>query len=219
VASYLYGLIPRADAARLPPTATGIDGASVRAVACDALAALVSTVARVPSRERFDDIRAHDAVLREVMAKDITVAASRFGQMFASDDEICGELSTSAQAMAAHLDRCAGCVEMRLLLAEALPEKPATEAPTAPSTDVSPGRAYLEAVRTRVQGESRVGVKAALGPVVRSERVEGNDKSTTFAHLIRREDEDEYRAAVAAFPALVAARIVGPLPLYSFAEP
>ena len=61
----------------------------------------------------------------------------------------------------------------------------------------------------------------ALGRVIRAERVEELPKArgVVFAHLVTRDELPAYRSAIAALPSLSAAKLVGPLALYSFAEP
>jgi hypothetical protein len=87
-------------------------------------------------------------------------------------------------------------------------------------TASTPGRAYLEQLRSR---ESRLvshALQAALGSVVRAEVIhapEPNTELLAVSHLVRAEDVEAYRAAVARQPELSDARVVGPLPLYSFA--
>jgi hypothetical protein len=44
-------------------------------------------------------------------------------------------------------------------------------------------------------------------------------KGVAFSHLVKRDEMDEYRAAISALPALADAKVVGPLALYGFAEP
>jgi hypothetical protein len=136
----------------------------------------------------------------------------RFGQSFADEPELRRHLDERAGALAESLDALDGCVEMRLLMQ--LPDAPSSHPETS-----TPGRAYLERLRAsnRVAG---LGLRAALGPVVRAEHVEElpREAGVAFAHLIERDDEASYREAIASHPALADAKVVGPLALYSFAQ-
>jgi hypothetical protein len=93
------------------------------------------------------------------------------------------------------------------------------------SAATTPGRAYLEALRARGAVAPDLALRAIIGPMVRGERVEGFQshqggvRGIAFAHLVHRDDLAAYGDAVRAVPSLVDARVVGPLPLYSFAEP
>jgi hypothetical protein len=191
----------------------------VRVVTCNELAALVSTLDRRPERASLDDVRAHDRALQSIVHHGCTAAAVRFGQTFGSDDEMRRHLRERAERLARLLEEYDGCVEMRLLLADVIElEEPV--APPDPAT--GPGRVYLDRLKGAASQQrlEKLALHAALGPVVRAERVEGlGNRSVVFSHLIRRADEADYRAAVAALPALSSAVIVGPLALYSFAEP
>lgn len=206
---YLYGLILARNAQRVPSGVTGIDGAAVTVLRLDGLAALVSDGDAV--KNELQALRAHDHVMQAVVRGGITATSVRFGQTFADAAELRRHLATRSD-LAVRLEELDGLVEMRVLMT--LPE----EAPTAP-TATSPGTAYLESLRasTRVAGLS---LRPALGPVVHSERVEELPRASgvAFAHLVTREDEQEYRDAVRALPSLADATVVGPLPLSAFAE-
>lgn len=206
---YLYGLILARNARRVPSDIPGIDGATVRLLPLDALAAVVSD--RDSGRGDLHALRAHDRVMQTIVRSGITATAVRFGQTFADDAELRRHLGSYAELGAA-LEQLDGQVEMRLLMT--LPDDEGREIKA-----TAPGTAYLESLRasTRTAGLS---LRAALGPVVRAERVEDLPRANgvAFAHLIRRDDEPEYRDAVRAHPSLAEAAIVGPLPLSAFAE-
>lgn len=223
--TYLYGLI-RADEARgAPRDVIGLDGHRVRVLtpARTRTAAIVSDGERRATSATLDDVRTHDRVLQAFVNGGCTVAATRFGQSFADDAEASDHVERFGDRTARLLDEQAGCVEMRLLLTTPPPaEMAATEPEEAPPTG-GPGRAYLDRIRQGLSAPraERLALRAAIGPVVRLELVEELPRSggVAFAHLIQRADEAEYRAAVAALPALTEARVIGPLPFYSFAEP
>lgn len=218
--SYLYGLVPGADGARTPAELRGLHDAPVRIVSCGSLGAIVSDVARTPS-PGLDDVQRHDRVLRDAVAAGCTVIASRFGQIFRDDQELCSEVSSHGARAARALAEHAGCVEMRLLVPGAAVPAPPAPVPAAPEPQ-SPGRAYLERVREQnAERRPAYSVRAGIGAIVRAERVEAlpGGAGVAVAHLVARPDLAEWRDAVARLPALATARVIGPLPLYSFAEP
>lgn len=209
--TYLYGLILARNAHLVPAHITGIRGDTLGVVTCDKLSALVSHVEMTSSRD-LDALRAHDHAIQAVVHHGATATAVRFGQTFADEAELRRHVGERATELATTLETLDGCVEMRLLMHLEEPSEP-------PRGAASPGTAYLESLRAsqRVAG---LGLRGALGPVVRDERVEELPRAAgvAFAHLIKREQESEYRAAVAAHPSLASARIVGPLALYAFAQ-
>ena len=181
---------------------------------------------RQPDRNRLDDVRAHDEVLRTVVQRGVTAAASRFGQHFPDEAALDVQLRDSAARIEALLTRFDGAVEMRVLV-------PARAAP--PQDDAvleddamleddrpGPGRRYLEELR-RASVPSRPGIASALEGLVLGEKVEAlaGGRGTVFAHLVMQDRVQDYRSAVQAHPLVREehARVVGPLPLYSFAEP
>jgi hypothetical protein len=223
VTVYLYGLVLGRSAHLVPAHITGLASTPVRVVECGdhGLGALVSTVDTPPRRSSLDDVRAHDHALQSVVHHGSTAAAVRFGQVFASDDDIRHHLSEEGTRIARVLEAYDGCVEMRVLLADADADTAAVAAVDPDPAATGPGRAYLENLR-RGTGRPLQGLalKAALGPVVRAERVERlGERGAVFSHLILRDDEATYRDTVSTIPALAGARIVGPLPLYSFTHP
>lgn len=220
--TYLYGLVLARNAHLVPAHITGLGGGIVRVLECDGLGAVVSTLERPPARDSLDDIRAHDHALQSVVNHGATAAAGRFGQIFPTDEEARRYVIQHGERIARVLDEYDGCVEMRLLLAGAPePTPPVPEPPAASAEEVGPGRAYLERVRAIHSGTDRLALRGALGPMVRAERVEElpKERGVAFAHLIERRSEAEYRDAIAALPALADGTLVGPLALYTFAEP
>lgn len=222
--NYLYGLLLTDNAARLPQNVRGVGGADVRVIPCDGVAALVSTLDRLPERATLDDVRAHDGALQSVVNAGVTVAAARFRQAFDSDDETCRHVRDHGARVQRLLRDFDGCVEMRLLLrdTDALEASRGDDATATPAASYGgPGHEYLARLREQRDRVNALSLASALGPVVRLERVSllPRDGGAVFAHLVSRGDVGEYRASVAAFPALHHAAVVGPLALYSFAEP
>lgn len=222
--TYLYGLILSRNAGRIGDRLAGIEGGRLRVVACGSLAALVGDVNQVPSRSNLEHIRAHDAALRAVVGLGVTVVASRFGQLFADDADACRDVGQHASRVERLLGEHDGCVEMRVLLAHADVDAEAANQAVPAESELSPGRAYLEQLRARAalaaERAPRISLADALGPVVRRERVEllPNATGVVVSHLVSRDEESAYRAAVAELPALREARVVGPLPLYGFSD-
>lgn len=213
--TYLYGLLLARNAHLVPAHITGIAGSGVRVLRCDRLAAIVSSLDRTPARA-IEDVRAHDHALQSVVNHGATAAAGRFGQTFAEDAAARSHVIEHGERIERLLNEWDGCVEMRLLLS-GRPER-AAEGPRPES--VGPGRAYLERIRADRDALDRLGLRDALGPMIRAERVEQlpQDRGIAFSHLIERSREPEYRAAIGALPALAEGTIVGPLALYAFAE-
>ena len=208
--TYLYGLILGRNAHLVPPHIMGINGARLEVIPCEALAALVSAV-EPPSSHDLNALRAHDHAIQAVVHHGATATAVRFGQTFPSASDLQRHVADRAGELAGALEELDGCVEMRLLMH--LEEPPATD-----TSELPPGRAYLESLRAsnRVSGLS---LRGALGPVVQREQVEELPRGSgvAFAHLIRRSDEQGYRDAIASQPSLAKATVVGPLALYTFA--
>jgi hypothetical protein len=224
VISYLYGLIPSADVARVPAGVVGVQGSTVRVLACNGLGAVVSTLEDRPRRSSLDDIRAHDGALQAIVAAGVTAAAARFSQTFADDAEVCRYVRQHGERAARALEQYGGCVEMRLLLStdDAAEHASTIESIAAPSEQAAggPGTAYMERLRQARARASSFALRDALGRVVRAEQVTElpGGSGVSFAHLVQRDDLDAYREAIRALPALADARIIGPLPLYSFVD-
>ncbi|HJQ20693.1 MAG TPA: GvpL/GvpF family gas vesicle protein [Gemmatimonadaceae bacterium] len=215
--SYLHGLLLSRNVHALPRHVRGVANAPVRAIECGGLAALVGDVGATPEAA-LDGVRAHDAALQAVIDARVTVAAARFGQTFTTSADVCTHLERVGARVQRVLEEFDGCGEMRLLMHDTAALDPA--ATTSRLDDAaSPGRAYLEHLRSRVLPALRLA--PALGPVVRAERVARMPRGSgaVFAHLVEFGSVDDYRSAVAAVPALAEARLVGPVALYSFAEP
>ena len=220
--SYLYGLILDRNAHLIPAHIPGIGGSTLRVVECDELAALVSTVDRVASRPSIDQVRAHDHALQAAVHHGATTVAVRFGQAFDSDTQLRDDVRERGKESRSVLEKCDGCVEMRLLLP--LPDGGDKRAEAQIDPD-APGTSYMTNLgrgsKTSRDIANRFALRAALGPAVLAERVEALPKfrGAVFSHLIKRDEESDYRAAIGLQPALAEVKVVGPLALYAFAEP
>jgi hypothetical protein len=216
MATWLYGLILPRNAARVPGDVRGIGETPVRLLSCEGVSAVVGTIDYAVPRSDLAAVRAHDRVLRRIAERSVTVAAMRFGQFFPTDTQACADLATRVRDAAGTLERLDGMVEMRVLL-------PESEAPFTAQVaeEVGPGRAYLERVR-RNQPVNGLSLRSAMGPLVHDERVEKlhmpGATGVAFAHLIDAQTVDRYRGAIGKLPDLANARVIGPLPLYSFAD-
>lgn len=228
--THLYCLLPRsADA--VPPPASGIGGAPVRALDAGAITAWVGTVPDDAPAPDAAALRAHDAVAAAALAV-ATPLPARFGQRYASDESCRSALAGRTTALLARLEEVAGCVEMRILVA---PPPGSGASPAATPRSASAGRAYLERVRARVHGERalheraaalRASFATAAGPLARRDAVAvhpGSAAPVAIAHLVRREDVPAWRAAVEAMVPDVRGSgerlvLAGPGAPYAFAE-
>lgn len=216
MATYLYGLT-LANSMSLRAPGTGVTGSAVKALSCGELTAIVSELSRSAVRPSLDTIAEHDRVLQRFVDEGATIAAVRFGQLFDDDESCCRSVIERADRVIELLRAQEGAVEMRVLLPHSEPD--VTGSPRE-SGGIGPGRAYLESLRGVSAAPTGAGLREALGSLVRVERVEAlpQSRGTAFVHLVNRVDVGAYRAAVQAVPGFSAARVVGPLPFYSFAE-
>lgn len=210
MATYLYGLI-RADRRPRDFSGTALGGAPLRLLACGELVALVSTVPGDRVAPTLESVQIHDHALGAAVRDGLTVVAVRFGQLFAGDDACCRHIAPRAGHLLALLTEYDACVEMRVLI-------PAASAPVAndrPEPATSPGRAYLESLRSRVP--ALPGMRAVLGDIVRSEVVEPlpHSRGYTFVHVVERAHLDAYRTALSSHEEYRRFRVVGPLALYT----
>ena len=215
--TYLYGLVLSRNAARVPPNVAAIGRAPVRVVACGDLSAIASTLDDAPSPRDLESVAAHDRAMFTVVREGVTAVASRFGQLFASDTTLCDELAASSTRLRAMLERYDGSAEMRVSVRDVV-ESHVTAPASITSSAVSPGRAYLESVRARLNERPPLTLRGHLGDLILDERAERRKDVQTLSHRIRFEDEGRYRAVLATHPALAGAAITGPHPLYTFAE-
>lgn len=147
--TYLYCVIP---AGCEPPAATrrGVDAAPVRQLDAAGVSAWVSDVAEASMTPSVARARAHDAVVRDAMARATPVPA-RFGQVLADDAALTAWLDERRESLVESLARVRGCVEMtvRILLAG----RDTTTPGPAPRES---GSAYLRWVRERQQARQSV---------------------------------------------------------------
>ncbi len=170
----------------------------------------------------------HHRIVEAVWRREGAVAPFRFGEWFRDRDGLLDALEPRREALAAALELVAGAGEHAVRI---VGPAGATEAgPTGAGPGGGPGRAYLEAAARRrhaEEGREERGreLAARLGQrvegLVRDERVHPLQAGglVSVAHLVEREMEARYGAAVEGFAAEhPELRVVrgGPWPPYSF---
>jgi hypothetical protein len=108
VPEYLYGIVEPGGA---PPDAPGIDGAPVRLISGDGVAAIVSTVAGPEPAFGRTAMLAHAQVLEAALTQG-TVLPMRFGMVMEADAVQERLLGARAEELRAQLERLAGTVEL-----------------------------------------------------------------------------------------------------------
>lgn len=224
---HVYCIVP----ADLAAAGYGIADQPVRALVSGPLAAWYSEHAVQPPAT-LESMRRHDAVIRSACSERVTPVPLRFGQWFASDDQLRARVLEQQQQWLERLAEFTGCAEygVRIAALATLPLPPEPDPAALPQQ--GRGRAYLErlAARTRAQDDAATAkaellrvVAALTSPWVLRE-ASGNTPEGVgglwVAHLVRRRDAETYREALAALPQrLPEYRVVvtGPWPPYSFA--
>jgi hypothetical protein len=229
--------IRRAGEPAPPPGTSGVDGAGVRLLEAGGVGIWLS---EAPSDGSPDAarLREHDRVVRAAMATG-TPLPVRYGARFGNSAEVEAGLAARAADFLELLHRVDGMVEMGVRVLWS-PETEAHEPAGAaagrgsaagemvPST---PGTAYLEKRRERLEGERALRdraerllqpVEAALAAVARGEAVRellpAAEIAGTLAHLIPRGEVARYRSAVERVGAGLDLDLVttGPWAPYSF---
>ena len=240
MSSYVYGVIPAADAAGWPG-ADGLGG-PVHAVVEGELAALVSELPEDLTPGKPQDLEAHRRVLAQAIQHG-TVVPIRFG-MVMDDEDVVRErlLSAHEDQLGELLDRLDGHVQMSVralyaedaLLQAAVASNDEIARRSAaiaglPELDSRPERIALgelvaKAVEERRARDEEV-LLERLRPLATDVRVSepGSERVALEAQLlVPRDRRPALDAAVAELgPALegyLALRYVGPLPPYSFSE-
>jgi hypothetical protein len=238
MSSYVYGVIPAADAAAWP----GVEGIGgpVRAVAGGDLAALVSDIPADAKPGRREDLEAHRRVLSQAIEQG-TVIPMRFGIVIDDDDLVRARLlSRHGDELGELLQDLDGKVQMtvRAFYAEDALMRAAVagDDEIARLNAIIGGRPELETRNERVALGERVAAAIdrrrardsdalleRLRPLASDIVVDppGSDRVALSAQLlVRRDVRPALDAAVAELgPALegyLALRYIGPLPPYSF---
>lgn len=237
--TYLYCL--RSDRADPPDGLTGVDGATIHAVHTAGLMAWVSDVADGVT-PTLDRVRAHDAVCAAALAGGETPLPIRFGQTFTDDSAVAAELAARASVLRPRLARLAGCVELRLVMppdsVSGSEEDSIAGTPTRDAASVGsdtsreadgPGTAFLKRLARRGRAdlartveceEVRDAVRsAATSLIVGEQPCESARGISFFAVLVRRDEVDAFRSAVAEMLRVKAIplSVLGPFAPYSFA--
>lgn len=231
--TYVYCLVsashePPADAPR------GLDGARVRVVRAGRLAAWTSDVADRRLAASVERVRAHDAIVRCALDRcgleGGTPLPARFGQTFATDADVAGQIREREDAWLGALERVRGMVEMTVRVRLAID---AGDAAPVIRAEGASGREYLERLRERQRAERmrrdavdvvRRRVGDAVGSAARAESVATiatPHRWLSISHLVARDAVPRYRAALDALAAadpMLRLAVSGPWAPYSFAE-
>jgi hypothetical protein len=240
---YVYGVIPAADADRWPQP-PGLDGpaGTVRTVAEDGLAALVSTLPPDHTPGRRADIEAHRRVLSLAIERGTTIPM-RFGMVMDSDGVVRERLLARHDAELRDLmTRLEGHVQMLVkafyaedaLLADVLRSHPELAQESAalgqrPLEATHAARVRLGEKMANAVEARRAQVEAALlerlAPVSAQIQVDAatSERVALSAQVLVHRDQraaldDTVRELSDALAGVLAFRYVGPLPPYSFAD-
>lgn len=207
-----------------PPPASllGIDGAPVRAERVAGFTAWVSDLGRAPDAS-LDRIQIHNRVV-SAATDTATPLPLRYGQWFASGQELALSLEERADILARSLERVQGALEYGVRVLDP-GHQPAALVRTT-------GTAYLEALARREQRdrldrsrgeEVAAALRSWLGPLVRegSVRTGGGGTLAAVAHLVDRHDTGSYDRRIRSFPPRrpeLRFLFTGPWPPYGFVE-
>jgi hypothetical protein len=236
---YVYGIVPRDEPAKIP--AAGINGAKVKVVEHDGLAALTSRI-DADQIHVGRGLRAHWSVLQEA-CEAATVVPMRFGTVVEDEHAVRERL---LEENAPHLDellkQLRGCVQLVVkggyvedrLLGAIVSSSPALSALAARVRATPKAAAYYERIRlgegisAAVEARRETDTANALAILepaavaARAEEVRGALDAFNLAFLVKRTAQEQFsgrvRKLVDAFGELVNVRYVGPLPPFSFAE-
>ena len=214
MAVYLYAICHTNAAV---PDARGLDGAQLRMVRADRLAALVCDCTATSRATNEEELWEHERVVEALMEFHDLLPA-RFGSVLASDEAVAELLSARAQELQATLDYIAGAAELGVRIAH----------PPVQSPGASRGSGH-EYFAERLRVRERVGslvtrVEHSLSPLARASRIRiptSADAAVAGAFLVARERVAEFAHRVDALDLEIAgARVfcTGPWPVYSFSD-
>jgi hypothetical protein len=205
----------------------GMDVANSRTLIGHPLAGLTLWVRPTPHppTASLEEIRAHHRIVADAWESRPAVLPARFGQWFATLEELTAALAPGLEGHAQALERVAGAGEFSVRILD--PEAIAKGTPATPASGTEYLRAAAARERERAEAGRRGGgiageLREALGPLVLGERVDGVPEPPGLAvatHLVRRSEERAYGTAVDRFAAEHRAlRFVrtGPWPPWSF---
>lgn len=215
---YLYSVTePRLD----PPAEAGLDGAPLRVVRTDEVAAVVSDRDQEQVAVTEEALWAHERVAESLLNGEGSVLPMRFGSILADDEAVAALLTERRAEFTAGLRRVRGAVELGVRAAWN-PEETAAEDDEPVSQ--GPGATYLRGLSRsrRRAGELAERVDAAVAGLFRAQvhrLLTSPGLPLTGAYLVDREAVGRFQDRIAALDAeLVEAELVctGPWPPYSF---
>lgn len=214
---YLYAL---SDSLTEAPTAPGLDGAPLRVVTTESLAAVVSDWGPVPLAADERALWAHERVVEELMLQQ-PVLPMRFGSILHDDAAARSLLVARQEELMIALRRVTGAVELGVRVAWQAEETTSDKAsPPGPG----PGAAYLKA-RSRAYRRARALAEQLDGSLVELSRTRVHrlpsspNAPLSAAYLVDEDHVDTFRARIATLGRDIGdAHIVctGPWPPYSF---
>jgi Gas vesicle synthesis protein GvpL/GvpF len=236
---YVYGILRAADASGLK--VSGVADATVRTVAKDDLAALVSDL-EGDSLAAAREIRAHWSVLEEASSS-ATVLPVRFGTVMEGEAAVrerllepnAGRLTTALEQLQGRVQLTVkGVYDEEALLRDVMRQAPAIDQARRRIQAIPSAAGYYqrielgEAVAAQVERRREADTGFALARLEplcvasKAEPVSAPDAAFNLAFLVDREQLDPFSAAVVelgeAYGEALALRYVGPLPPYSFAD-
>jgi hypothetical protein len=214
---YAYAI---AESLREAPEEAGLDGAPLRVVAADGLAAVVSDRGDAQLTVSEDALWAHERIVERLM-EERAVLPMRFGSVLAGDDAVEAMLSSRRAELTEGLHRVRGAVELGVRIAW---DEDAGGRP--PDAAAGPGTAYLMGLARgrRRAGELAERVDRCVTGLARA-RVQrllaASSLPVSAAYLVDRANVDAFRARIAELGSELSGMDVvctGPWPPYSFAE-
>lgn len=215
---YAYAI---AESVPEPPHAAGLDGAPLRVVAAEGLAAVVSDRGDEELTLTEDSLWAHERIVERLM-QERPVLPMRFGSVLAGDDAVAAMLSARRDELTDGLRRVRGAVELGVRIAW---DQQAIERDDAPAAG-GPGTAYLMSLsgsrrRARDLAERVDRCVAELSRASVKHLLKVPSLPVTAAYLVDRAYVPEFRNRIAGLGAElpeVELACTGPWPPYSFAE-
>jgi hypothetical protein len=193
-----------------PERAVGARGEPLRALSCGDFSALTG---EAPPQLSVEALRAWEAAVRRIAAASEACLPARFGAAAQDEESLRSELA----ARAAELDQALQLVRGR----EQMTLRVHGQGAPAPLTAGGAGARYLEDRRRARKLPELDPLRAALGSLIRAERLERHSEPGLLAsvyHLVDRGASDEYQRTATAFRIEGLRLLVsGPWPAWSFA--
>lgn len=216
---YLYALADQGPAGQL---GEGITGEPLRLLSQGGVTAVAGELSDRPRPVR-ELLQAQDAVVRRLAERFEALLPARFGEVFAAESALAGQIAARARELNEALDLVRGCVQMNLRVFG----DPEPAAETQPGLAAGPGTLFLENRRRhhqRARSLPEISPLAdVLRPLLRAERLErqaaGRLLGTAY-HLILRAQTAAYLDALEGARQRLGERRVaasGPWPPYAFA--